>query len=69
MMNGTMNRQANIIGSNNNLEGSAHSTTPGILRPRRRQPEWIVAAFRRPRPRTSALVLSIQADMWDIKRA
>ncbi|MBV5266528.1 hypothetical protein [Pinisolibacter aquiterrae] len=69
VMNGTMFVQANIIGSNNNLEARSLDNAKEFFARDAANQKWIVAAFEKAKAENlGALVLSIQADMWDIKQ-
>lgn len=67
--NGTMFVQANIPGSNNNLEARSLDNVREFFARDEANQKWIVAAFEKAEAeKLGALVLSIQADLWDIKQ-
>lgn len=70
VQNGVMFVQANIIGSNNNLEARSLDNVKEFFARDAANQKWIVAAFEKAKAdKLGALVLSIQADMWDIKQS
>lgn len=70
VMNGVMFVQANIIGSNNNLEARSLDNVKEFFARDAANQKWIDAAFEKAKAENlGALVLSIQAEMWDIKQA
>ncbi len=69
VQNGVMFVQANIPGSNNNLEARSLDNVKEFFARDAANQKWIVAAFEKAKAEgLGALVLSIQADMWDIKQ-
>lgn len=66
---GVMFVQANIIGSNNNLEVRGLDNVKEYFARDAANQKWITAAFEKAKAENlGALVLTIQADMWDIKQ-
>ncbi|MCE1234904.1 MAG: hypothetical protein LWW93_00970 [Hyphomicrobiales bacterium] len=69
VMNGVMFVQANIPGSNNNLEARSLDNAKEFFARDAANQKWLVAAFEKAKAdKLGALVISIQADMWDIKQ-
>lgn len=69
-MNGVMFVQANIPGSNNNLEARSLDNAKEFFARDAANQKWLVAAFEKAKAdNLGALVISIQADMWDIKQS
>lgn len=66
---GVMFVQAHIIGSNNNLEARGLDNVREFFARDAANQKWIVAAFEKAKAENlGALVLSIQADLWDIRQ-
>ena len=70
VQNGVMFVQAHIIGSNNNFETRSLDNVREFFARDAANQKWIEAAFDKARAdNLGALVLSIQAEMWDIKQS
>jgi hypothetical protein len=70
VLNGVMFVQANIPGSNNNLEARSLDNVKEFFARDAANQRWIEVAFEKAEAeKLGALVLSIQADLWDIRQS